>query len=194
VSPLLSDGRGNAVTRNDLGVIVERQELGANGPEYGAGVAAPKVGPAHAPSEERVASKKVRRLRIARDEAAAPRRVSRRVQNPEFDRARANHSTIYEPPVDVGYHRRSHSKELGLNRKHFVEQPIGLVDARHRARGSLELGGAAHVVEMGMRVHDRVDGDAERLQTRLDPLIASAGVYDDRPLCGEVGEDGAVAP
>ena len=68
------------------------------------------------------------------------------------------------------------------------------MDARGGAGRALELGRAPDVIEMGVRVDDGSDRDAEGIEARADCVVVAARVDDDGALGVEVGDDGAVAP
>ena len=158
-------------------------------------VAAPEVRAADAAAKERVAREEpYAALAVGGDEAAAARRVPGGVEDPELERPGPNHRPVDEFSVHVRALRDGGSDEGGLHGEQLVEEAVALVNARACAGGSLQLGGRSDVIDVGVGVHDRVDLDAQAVESRADDVEVTAGVDDEGTLGDEVGHDRAAAP
>ena len=95
--------------------------------------------------------------------------------------------------LHVGRLRQGEPEHCGLHGEEIVEKAIRLVDACACARLALDPRGGADVVDMRMRVDDRLDTGIEVSEARADGLQVSAGIDHDGALAGAVHHDGAVA-
>jgi hypothetical protein len=157
-------------------------------------IAAPQVGTPDAPAEKSVSGEKAGASPLLDQKRATPGRVSGGVKNAELDSSRPERLSVDQRPVHLCTYGGTHPEEFRLHGKKVVQGPVGLVDTRGGACGSLKLGGAAHVIEVRVRMYDRIDLYAESRQAAPNDVVVPAGIDDDGALGLEVGHDRAVAP
>jgi hypothetical protein len=181
------------MTRDDERVVRQGEQLRSNRAEDGVVVPAPEVRPSDAATKESVAREHARPFRVLHDEAAAAWRVPGCVKDGHLERTDPYRGSVYQGAIHVGDDGQLGPQELSLDREEFVKEPVGFVNAGGRARSSLELGGAAHVIDVRVRVDDRLDGQAEGVELGPDRVEVAAGIDHEGALRAEVRDDAAIA-
>jgi hypothetical protein len=111
----------------------------------------------------------------------------------ELDSAGVKGSSVDEPAIHVRRDGSVHTDEFGLQGQQIVEEAIALVDARGGSSRALKLRRAADVIDVRVRVDDRIDRQREFPQARANPAEVSARIDHNRALGVEIRKNGAVA-
>ncbi len=189
--PLVPDGGGGAVPRDDQRIVGERQELVPDRGQELPPVSARKVRAPDAVAEQRVARDQ---LLLGRNiQADAAWRVPRRMEHVELDGPQAEHVAILRAHVDIHAGGDGHSEPGRLHLDLSVAGQSGFVQVNRGAGGRLHLRRRSHVVEVGMREHDRLHAQPVMLHHAQDLLGLIAGIDDHALPRDLIAEDRAVA-
>jgi hypothetical protein len=127
------------------------------------------------------------------NQADAPRRVPRRVQNAGCKAAPAELVAFFQKFVNFGRRRRAHAQPLRLQIKMAVQTHVRLMDKHRGARYLVQSGEAADVVNMRMRADDGVNLQFVLAQYLRNALDFIAGVHNDRLTGRGIAQDRAIA-
>lgn len=107
--------------------------------------------------------------------------------------APANGVTLLHEVFDASDFRRGDAKPLCLDLEMAVEIQIRLVDQDRRARGALEPGKAAHVVNVCVRAYNCADLELMPAQKIQDALHFISWIHDNRFARGSVAQYRTIA-
>lgn len=190
VDRLMADRSGLAVTRIDLRLVAQRQQLLENRTHDPRIIAARQIGSADAFAEKRIARKHGLRLRLVERDVA--RSMARSRQYPEPRITEPDLLRSVEVPVD-----RRHPTDLDAEYRTahfggFEQEPVLARKSERNTEPLLEERDAHHMVEMAVGIERQDRGQIARknelFQTGVFPVIGISGV-DHHALPGIVPDD-----
>ena len=187
----MADGRHRTVSRNELDVVAQREELLANRTDQNVEVTAWKIGSTDRSGKQHIADERQSGDRI--EERNMPRRMPRTKEHIKTNVANLNPIALLQPARrDKGTTARE-PEHLGLPRHTFDPEAIINMRAFDRHGESFrQLRSPARVIDVPMRYEDSLDRNLSLSDERQQPIDIATGVNNRGALCLVTPQQSAV--